>query len=499
MALIRRELIQPDPSAFAGEDAFRFSHVLIQEAAYNGLPKELCAELHERLADRLALTQEGEDEIVGYHLEQAYRCRHRLGLVGDPERALAQEAKARLEKAARKALLQGDSAAAAGLLERAASLLSREDPSRLDVLPALGAALFEAGQLAEADRVLSEAIELSTDELLEARARVEQQFVALQTDTGAIDDAARVADAALEVFEERGDDFGQIRAWSLKAFSAWIVGQAAKADEAWRRGAEHSRRAGETRELFEILDWRASAAVVGPTPVDEAIERCLEIREQVRSSPVAVAETLHPLAVLRAMRGEFEAARSLIREGNAIIEELGRIYSEGISHHQAFVEMLAGQPEVAEERLRRAYERLQEMGEKTLLASTAAFLAQAIYAQDRTDEAWEFCQVSREVAADGDLSAQVVGKGVHAKLLARQGRGDEAESLAREAVDLAAKTDLLTHHGEAFLDLAEVLELDGHPTEAETALRAGLELFERKGDLVSAERTRMHLEKVCSA
>jgi tetratricopeptide (TPR) repeat protein len=139
------------------------------------------------------------------------------------------------------------------------------------------------------------------------------------------------------------------------------------------------------------------------------------------------------------------------------------------------------------------------MGEKTLLASTAAFLAQAIYAQGRTDEAWEFCQVSREVAADGDLSAQVVGKGVHAKLLARQGRGDEAESLAREAVDLAAKTDLLTHHGEAFLDLAEVLELDGHPAEAETAFRAGLRLFERKGDLVSAERTRMRLEKVCSA
>ena len=88
---------------------------------------------------------------------------------------------------------------------------------------------------------------------------------------------------------------------------------------------------------------------------------------------------------------------------------------------------------------------------------------------------------------------------MHAKLLARQGRGDEAERLAREAVDLAAKTDLLTHHGEAFLDLAEVLELDGHPAEAETAFRAGLVLFERKGDLVSAERTRMRLEKVCSA
>jgi class 3 adenylate cyclase len=497
MALMRRQLIQPDPSAFAGEDAFRFNHVLIQEAAYSGLPKELCAELHERLANRLALTH--EDEIVGYHLEQAYRCREQLGLVGDHERELAQEAKIRLEAAARKALLRGDAAAASGLLERAASLLSPDDPSRLDLLPTLGAALFEAGRLGDADRVLTEAVERSVDDLLEARARVEQQFVRLQTHTGAIDDVQRVADTALEVFEQRGDDFGQIRAWCLKAFSAWIGGHAAKADEAWRRGAEHARRAGEKRELFEILDWRASAAVVGPTPVDEAIELCLEIREQVRSSPVAIAETLHPLAVLHAMRGEFDAARSLVREGNAIIDELGRIYSAGISHHEAFVELLAGQPEVAEERLRRAYGTLQEMGEKTLLATTAAMLAQTIYAQDRPEEAWHFCQVSRETAADEDLSAQVVSRAASAKILARQGRGDEAEALAREAVQLAARTDFLTHHGDAFLDLAEVLELNGRPAEAEAAVREGLQLYRRKGDLVSAERAESRLAQVRSA
>jgi class 3 adenylate cyclase/tetratricopeptide (TPR) repeat protein len=499
MALMRRQLIQPDPSAFAGEDAFRFSHVLIQEAAYGGMPKELCAELHERLANRLALTPEGEEEIIGHHLEQAYRCRDQLGLVGDRERALAREAKTCLEAAARKALLRGDAAAAGGFLERAASLLSPDDPSRLDLLPTLGAALFEAGRLGDADRVLSEAIERSTDELLEARARIEQQFVQLQTDTGAIHDVERIANAALEVFERREDEFGQIRAWGLKAFSAWIGGHAAQADEAWRRGAEHARRAGEKRELFEILDWRASAAVVGPTPVDEAIELCLEIREQVRSSPVAVAETLHPLAVLHAMRGEFDAARSLVREGNAIVEELGRIYSAGLSHHEAFVEMLAGRPDVAEERLRRAYETLEEMGEKTLLATTAAMLAQAIYAQDRPEEAWRFCEVSLEVAADEDISAHVVGKGAHAKILARQGRGDEAEALAVEAVELAASTDFLTHHGDACLDLAEVLERTGRPTEAEAATREGLELYRKKGDLVSAERAELRLAQAHSA
>jgi class 3 adenylate cyclase/tetratricopeptide (TPR) repeat protein len=498
MALIGRQLIQPDPSPFAAEDAFRFNHVLIQDAAYGGLPKELCAELHERLANWLALNHDGEDEIVGYHLEQAYRCRDQLGRVGQHERALAREAKRRLEAAGRKALLRGDAAAAGGLLERAASLLAPDDPARLGLLPTLGAAFFEAGRLADADRVLAEAVERSTDELLEARARVEQQFVRLQTYASAIDDVQRVADAAVKVFEEHEDDSGQSRAWCLKATIAWIGGQAAKADEAWQRAAEHALRAGDKREVFEILDWRASAAVVGPTPVEEAIELCLQIRDQVRSSPVAMAETLHPLAALHAMRGEFDVARALVHEGNAIIEELGRIYSAGLSHHEAFVAMLTGEPEVAEERLRRAYETLEEMGEKTLLATTAAYLAQAIYAQDRLEEASHFSQVSREVAVEEDLSAQVVGRGVSAKILAREGRGDEAEALAREAVELAASTDFLTHCGEAFLDLAEVLQLNGQPAEAENALRAGLELFERKGDLISGERARLRLEEVCS-
>ena len=218
----------------------------------------------------------------------------------------------------------GDPEACGNLLGRAASLLPPDDPTRLDSASHARGRAPDAGQLAEADRVLTEAIELSADdELLHARARVEQQFVRLQTHAGAIDDVQRVAEAGLRVFEEHADDIGQIRAWSLKAFSAWISGQAAKADEAWRRGAEHARRAGERRELFEILDWRASAAVVGPTPVDEAIELCLEIREQVRSSPVAMAETLQPLAVLHAMRGEFDVARSLVREGNAILEDAG--------------------------------------------------------------------------------------------------------------------------------------------------------------------------------
>jgi ATP/maltotriose-dependent transcriptional regulator MalT len=290
------------------------------------------------------------------------------------------------------------------------------------------------------------------------------------------------------------DDLGQCRAWCIKALFHWIQGQVAKADEAWRRGAEHALRAGDERELFEILDWRASAAPIGPTPVTEAIRRCVEIREQVQGSPVAVAQLLHPLAALHAMQGEFDMARSLVREANAILEELGRMYTAAIAHHEASVEMLAGQPAVAEERLRSAFDRLNEMHEKALLATTAAMLAEALYAQDRLEEAERFCRASWEAAAAEDLSAQVKWRGVLAKILARQGRREEAKALAEEAVVLVATTDFLTYHGDALIDLAEVLSLGGQQADAGAAMRRGLELYEQKGNLVSAKRTRSLLE-----
>jgi class 3 adenylate cyclase/tetratricopeptide (TPR) repeat protein len=496
MSLVRRQLIQPDPSSSSVEDGFRFQHVLIQEAAYDGLPKEVRGDLHERLARRLTSGPDSKDEIVGFHLEQAYRCRFELGLVGERERQLAAEAMARLETAGHKAFVLGDPAACASLLGRAAALLPRDDPTRLALLPTLGAALFEAGRLADADRVLTEAIERTADdELLQARARVEQQFVRLQAEAdGSVAEAESVVDAALGVFERHGDELGQCRAWCLRALNDWLRGQVAKADEAWRRGADYARRAGDERELFEILAWRASAAPIGPTPVPEAISRCAEIREEVQSSPLAVAQTLPPFAAVYAMDGDFEAARSLVREANAILGELGRMYTVGLAHPEASVEMLAGQPAVAEERLRWAYDRLDEMGEKALLATTAAMLAEALYAQGRIDEAESFCQASRAAAVAEDLTAQAEWRGVEAKILARKGRHEEAEALAREAVELAGQTDLLRHRGDALLDLGEVLRLGGQAVAAAAAVRAALELYEQKGDRVSAKRARSRLE-----
>jgi len=499
MALVRRQLIEPDPSVFAGEDGFRFSHVLIREAVYEGLPKEVCADLHERLASRLREGPGSEDEGVGHHLEQAFRARSQLGLVGEREWELAREAQARLATAAHKVLLAGDPDAAADLLTRAVSLLPADDASRVGLLPTLGTALFEAGRFSEADGALSEAIDLAgADSLLEARARLEQQFVRLQAE-GAIDEPEQVAQDALRVFEAHDDLRGQSRTWSLRATVDWIHGQAAKADESWQRAADFARRAEDDLELFEILAWRASAAPIGPTPVPEAIAACTEIREEVAGSPLATAQMLPPFASLYAMQGDFETARSLVQEANTLLGELGRIYTVALAHHDAAVEFLAGEPAAAEERLRTAYERLDEMGEKAFAASTAAMLAHALSAQGRYEEAAEFCRASREAAAVDDLSAQVEWRTVSAKLLAHRGRNEEAQTLAREAVELVAQTDFLRSHGDALLDLGDVLTLGGEPQEAAAAFRAGLELYERKGDTVMAGRARSRLDATGSA
>ena len=85
-------------------------------------------------------------------------------------------------------------------------------------------------------------------------------------------------------------------------------------------------------------------------------------------------------------------------------------------------------------------------------------LAQAVYAQGQLAEAEQLSLMAADAGAAEDLVTQVIWRGVEAKVLARRGRPKQAESLAREAVALVAPTDLLSHHGDAMLDLAAVLE-----------------------------------------
>src|SRR6185312_9800330 len=94
-----------------------------------------------------------EAETVGHHLAEACRLLRELGRDGPREHELASGASARLEAAGEAALRRGDAPAGARLLERAVGLA----PGSSELLPRLGAALLEAGRLADADDAMTRA------------------------------------------------------------------------------------------------------------------------------------------------------------------------------------------------------------------------------------------------------------------------------------------------------------------------------------------------------
>ena len=487
VALARKGLIGADQPQFDGEDAYRFTHALIREAAYAGLPKLVRADLHAALAEWLEARPRAADEIVGFHLEQACQLAAGLGRTGERELALRPRAIGRFRAASRAALTRGDPGAASALLERAIALPAFDDDARVELLPALGASLYEAGRLTEATRVLDEAVE---HEPQDVRARIERELVRLEVDAGAgTERAHREADAALAVFRRTSDGYGEYRAWSLHAQAAWLAGRVGRADEAWVNAAECARRAGDARDLFDILGWRATAAVHGPTPVAEAIRRCEEFRRSVAASPVATMWIVNPLALLNAMTGDFELSEQLLAEADDTRRKLGSPdYS--VSHLAASARLLAGRPDLAEEPLRRGVQKLAGMGDGRMLATTIALLAQAVYAQGGTEEAAELCRRAADGAPDDDIVTQVIWRSVQAKIAAREGRAEDGERLAREAVALIDSTDLLNYHGDAMLDLAEVLSITKRSDEARECLRAGLALYEAKGNTVAGARAR---------
>jgi tetratricopeptide (TPR) repeat protein len=135
------------------------------------------------------------------------------------------------------------------------------------------------------------------------------------------------------------------------------------------------------------------------------------------------------------------------------------------------------------------------MGESGFLSTTATFLAEALYAQGRDDEALEATRLTESHTAKGDVASEMGWKSVRAKILARRGDLQEAERLAREAVAVAQRTDQLQEAGDCFLALALVLQRAGRGEEAASAAARALATYERKGNLVSAGRARRLMEE----
>ena len=490
-ALVRKELIRPDTPQLRGEDGFRFRHLLIRDAAYDALPKATRADLHARFASWLE--EHGTElveleELLGYHLEQTCRYRSELGLPDDGE--LTSAARRHLTAAGHRAQLRSDYGAAVNLLQRAASLV-RSDQLDLALETSLVDALFWAGRGREAIRradSIADRASAAGDEVGELCGRIQAGIVGMWLEPeGATQPLTALAEEALPVFESAGDDVALYTAFRALAQAGQMRGQFDAALRASERAATHARLAGLTDYLFA---WHADFIFGGTMPVSGLLT-WLDEHERPGGDHWLRAFR----AVALAMLGRFDEARGILAEGRAALAERGGglLLASITGIFSTLVERWADDPAAAVELGLEGCRLLDELGEKGIQSTASGILAQAFYELDRLEDAEAWAGRAAQLGASEDAPTQLLFRGVTAKVLARRGEHSEAERTARAAVALGEETDMIDAQGDAYLDLAEVLQLAGKADEATAALEEALGRYERKGNLAMAGRTRDRL------
>jgi predicted ATPase/class 3 adenylate cyclase len=339
---------------------------------------------------------------------------------------------------------------------------------------------------AEGRRALEDALELSG----RRPARALLGLCTLRMLSGSSEQLSEVADEALAACQKLGDDYSLAQAWNLVGrVEGTVKGTIGTAEEAWRQALSFARRGDYRAELAESISWLMVSAVFGPLPVEDGIARCREFLALDGDDPTIRATCSVERAVLEAMRGDVDTARELLAEGRRTIEDSGLTLWAALNAQETYlVEHLAGTPGAASETLRASFTTLDEGGERAYLSSIAGFLAHALLAEGKLDEAEGFSRESEQAAGPDDVLSQVLWRTARAKILARRGEPEAAEALAREAVGIGEPTDLLGTRADALVDLAEVLVLAGRREDARAALDDASELYEQKRNRTALAR-----------
>ena len=374
---------------------------------------------------------------------------------------------------------------------RAALDRAREDPDG-ELLLRLATALWPfwaaRGYVAEGLRTLEDALQLAGRRPARALVGLNSLRLLGGSGEGLLDDVNEALRAAQEV----GDPLTLAQAWNLLGrVEGTLMGSMAQADMAWLQALAYAESADLRAERGESIGWLMMSANFGPLPVEEGIARCKKFYGEALDDPVIQANSCIEQAALEAMRGEFAVARDLLAKGRGSFAELGFSLLVAMTAQEAhYVELLAGDPAAATKVLRESYDELEQMGERAYLSSAAALLAHTLHAEGELDEAEAFSRIAEDATAPSDVFSQVLWRAARAKIHARRGALPEAEALAREAVALVERTDLLNVQGDTFVALGEILSLSDRPAEAAAALEQAARRFERKGNTVSLERVR---------
>jgi tetratricopeptide (TPR) repeat protein len=479
--LVRRELIRPDRAQLAGDDGYRFRHLLIRDAAYDALPKSVRADLHARFADWLddhGSDLVERDEIVGYHLEQAVRYQMELGR---PDAAIAERAALRLAAAGRRARDRLDNRAAAALLVRAVELLR---PLRFDFALELEAVWaidqYDVPEGTRAVQAVVERAEAAGDESGAMLARAHDLFLrSVSGEIAAYDGLEALARAALPLEEEWGDPRRLALVWRILANACQFLSRDDEAVVASRRALSYSRLAGDSPSHPDYLGW---ILFKGSHPADEALQMLDELASGWAPGATDLERALF-LAMLRRGREAWPLAESAAEHMREVTGHPG----EGLAQLAALA-MVEGD----RQRACRYHAALIEVfppGNDGVAVSYWLLLARDLCHLGRLDEAEAMHRRSKKVPP-GPLE-RVLGPCVEALLRSANGELEQAEALARAGIEVAeTETQNLWLQAWGYEDLATVLEHAGRIEEARAALERAADLADRKRCLPYVDRIR---------
>jgi class 3 adenylate cyclase/tetratricopeptide (TPR) repeat protein len=486
-ALVRKQLIVPEQAQLPGEDGFRFRHLLIRDAAYDALPKARRADLHEGFARWLEerAPRVELDELLGYHLEQAVRYRLELGLSANG--GLAAEARERLTDAGRRSLRRLDFGSAAGFLERAADLGELDLGLETDLIDALSWDRKGEEALSRARSIVSRAA-ASGDRIGELCGRIHELTYGVHTGSAdATDELDALVEEALPVFEAAGDGLALRIAFRAMGESANMRAQMDKVAAAYAQALSYPGPAGVTA----LVGFQSHARFHGSTPLTELLAWQDEQDPHEQRSYWLRAHRSGALAML----GRSDDARELLAELRGELAERGGAAAvlAALENYGLEIERLSGDPAAAVVAGLESCRLREELGRWAELSTGAAALALVYCELDRLEEAESWAARAAELGAPEDAVTQMLWRQARAWVLARRGQHEEAERLAREAVEIGETTEDLNSKAKARADLAEVVALAGRVDGAAGLLEEALERFEAKENLVEAGRTRERL------
>lgn len=498
LALVRKDLIRQDPSTFAGEDAFRFRHLLVRDAAYNGIAKRVRADLHERYARWLSETTGDKayeyEEIIAYHYEEAFRNLVEVGIQDERVESLGLEAGTRLAAVGDRAAGRGDSPATITLYRRAVAAYPRTEPARLRIMCDLARLLLRQGNYDEASTAVAEAAAIAAETgdeaaLWDAR-MADTDLEVYRATPGASPRSAEVARSAIEVFERLNDDAGLSRAWELLGTTYWIAQQAADSTEAAERSLMYANRIGSRGNPHALNNMVAGALIFGPTPWPRAVARM----EQLMSErPTRVMESRYDAiaGLAAAAVGRFEEGRSLYANSQLILRDLGLpLMSAAWTQSGAIIERYAGDYEASARILRAGADAMEAIGERSFRSTNLAFLAASLAYVGNYKDAERFALEARETGEIDDIATQVGSLTALSFVAASKGDASHAEALTREAISLVEPTDFIEQRADAHLAAADVFRIIGLPDDAREALAKAEALYEAKATPVMVERVR---------